>query len=304
MAAELVTPWDEATGIPLSIAPDIPGIESMPNDNTWHHLFHPSTDPVLQTLGGRALRSSRVQLLPGMQHNFGAHNYHTLFKGPQLPTDETKQFELCVFSAAGYLPDKVIDISQTDDFAIRPMTETERSFFRKVPVPEVVNKHEVTHLREKLLAAEVADGEASGISMRAVRRILEQRNQTQAELSVNGLRYAYMPMRDFFIEYLRRPEVLDVRPRFVKKFLTAKDRDKQMMGEVLLERVSVVASSSLLPVYRQAHKEGKLNARMQPVPFELVRDKLGNPQQRAQLLPLFAERLDAIIGNVPLTSVA
>lgn len=111
MAAELVTPIDELTGIPLPLvqththaserfAPDL------------HHPFHPRRHDALADLGGNALRHSRVQMVPYEIHH---HQYHNTFVGPELPDDELGKFKLVVMAAAGYVPDQAITFNTSGE---------------------------------------------------------------------------------------------------------------------------------------------------------------------------------------------
>lgn len=112
MAAELITPMDELSGLPLPIAP---GEEYLPADDPsvadWHHEYHPASHPDLKTVGGMALRNSRLQLVDLNYHNHSPKSYHRFYEGPEIPTDPHEQFRLCVLACAGYVPEQGIDLS-------------------------------------------------------------------------------------------------------------------------------------------------------------------------------------------------
>jgi hypothetical protein len=126
--------------------------------------------------------------------------------------------------------------------------------------------------------------------------------QRQALFSRNNFRYGYEPVRNFFEAYLISAPMLDVTPRFMRRFLWAKDEGRRAeMAERLLTRASVVSTAGLIRVYRQLHEGGNLNANMPPVPIELVKDKLGNERRRRRLIPRLAECVEGIVENVPQT---
>ncbi len=105
MAAEVVSPVDELTGMPLPI---LPVDKNAPSN--WHHHFHPNNDPKLQGANGRALRYSRVQYVSKRLHD----RYHKEFFGPPLPGDDSGRFLLIILSCAGYIPRQAIDVSHAE----------------------------------------------------------------------------------------------------------------------------------------------------------------------------------------------
>lgn len=128
MAAELVTPVDELTGLPYPIAP---------NDRLWlpldnpdvaneHHAFHPF--PEYTSVAEIALRNARIQIVPVEYHNLTRMAYHRFYKGPEKPTDEADIFRRVVYACAGYVPLDVIDLSSGEPVE-RPSTKTERRHF-------------------------------------------------------------------------------------------------------------------------------------------------------------------------------
>lgn len=103
MAAELVTPTDELTGLPLPIAP-----VNNPVSPDWHHHWHPRDSAVLKSGGGLALRQSRLQRMDYRTHHLG---YHRTYEGPPLPLTPQEQFGAVIMSVAGYMPPEAIDFS-------------------------------------------------------------------------------------------------------------------------------------------------------------------------------------------------
>ncbi len=297
MAAELITPTDELSGLPLSIAPPPVILQrNRPDVANWHHLYHPHSAPELASLGGQALRNSRVQLVPIRDHNTGPNTYHAMYAGPALPEadDIDTQFALCVFSCAGYVPDKVIDLRAKGGPTVRPITGVERTVFNAAPKPLAVHSRDIEWYRKK----QQDQDDAPQLSSNEIRRRLKTHYARQAAFSRNNFRYAYEPVRDFFESYLITDQMLDVKPRFIKKFLTTNDENTRVeMGEILLIRAAVVSTSGLLKTYRQLHKAGSMNRNMPPVPIELVRDKLGSANSRRQLIPKLTLCLEGIIEH-------
>lgn len=297
MAAEMITPVDELTGMPLSVAPPLFDLSRHnPDIANWHHLYHPSTAPELQTLGGTALRNSRVQLLPVKQHNTGKNNYHTYYTGPPLPaaSDEETQFRLCVLACAGYLPEKVIDMSGAKPVE-RLMTVDELEFFRRTPPPEKVT---VAELKRYLAIHEVAGG--GHLTKKEVKCLTEEgrlkfreRNATHAIFSDNDFRYAYAPIRDFFKEYALRQSVDHLPVSLIDEFLhTEKVKRRQFLGHLLLAKKSEVATESFEVQYRDAHRTGLLHPLMPSMPQNLVKHKLGTQAYREEkIFPQLVERL-------------
>lgn len=112
MAAELVTPTDKLSGLPLPIVPDKQWYPyGRPDIADWHHSWHPRLAPELRSVGGLALRNCRLQLTARKFHNEGEHSYHKYYRGPELPDEEDEQFRLVVLSVAGYMPTRGIDLS-------------------------------------------------------------------------------------------------------------------------------------------------------------------------------------------------
>ena len=130
MAAELITPVDERTGLPYLIAPEQYALPlNNPGIANRHHLWHPSNDPLFETVAGTALRVSMLQTVEADLHNFSPRAYHKVYKGPELPQTTQEIFKRCVLACAGVLPDGVIDLRSGEPVE-RPMAEKEREYFR------------------------------------------------------------------------------------------------------------------------------------------------------------------------------
>lgn len=107
MAAVILTPTCEVTGLPLPIRPEGPREREaffFKNYN-YHHHFHPADSPRLKGTDGKALRFSRGQYLPVAMHK----RYHEVFAGPELPDDPQEVFKSVVLACSGVIPRQAID---------------------------------------------------------------------------------------------------------------------------------------------------------------------------------------------------
>lgn len=297
MAAELVSPVDELTGMPLAVAPPL---ENLPRGDSsianWHHLYHPSTAPELQTLGGAALRNSRVELLPLKWHNTGRQNYHSYYKGPPLPAadDKETQFRLCVLACAGYLPEKVIALNSGEPVE-RLMNEDELYYFRKTPLPEGVSSFDIK--RHTANVINTLPGPVTKGVMRHLKKeaydILTKRNFTNAQYAYNNLRYAYEPIREFFKEYALGQPIDHIPLSTIDEFLHTNIIERRReIGHWLLAKQSEVATESFSGQYKQAFKAGLLHPLMPSRPDNLVKHKLGGTIYcENKIFPQLAERL-------------
>ena len=122
MAAELATPVDEFTGIPLPI------IDRKDSDSRFapylHHPFHPKRDHRLLGVGGQAVRNCRVQLV-----SYGVHHYdyHQRYVGPPLPTETPDQLRLVVLTTAGYIPQRGLAFDDAGKPKVVTLNEEQRA---------------------------------------------------------------------------------------------------------------------------------------------------------------------------------
>lgn len=134
MAAEILTPACEVTGLPLPILPnesrssETRFVNSQNNrGHNYHHLYHPDSDSMLADARGRALRGCRV-----MKTSFDAHTfYHQTFAGPELPTTDEEVFKHIVLSVAGVMPKNGIDITAPYTWIERPIQDFEYKRFSR-----------------------------------------------------------------------------------------------------------------------------------------------------------------------------
>ena len=292
MAAELITPVDSLTGVPLPILPR----EILPIDNpevaNMHHAWHPSSDPRLLTTAGLALRHSRVQLVRATDHNMGDKNrgkltYHDFYEGPPLPEDETEIFRMCVLSCAGYLPDKAIDLHKATPREIT-MNPQQIEILRKAAVPQDVRRDEKLAARDR--ARELYKiFENPGVPEKEyVAQSVEdfiRRRKAQAGFHFRHVVYRYEPIRKFFTEYTFAQDFTRASEARLDQFLfTNKPEDKVKIGKWLLALAVGQTADPVQSTYSELRRNGKLHPRMPADVRELIWFKLGSPEQHAKLM--------------------
>lgn len=289
MAAELITPTDGVTGFPLPLVPSEnlmdPSVRVFAN---WHHPFHPNSAPELQSLGGRALRHSRVQLVEAVDHNHSKESYHAVYDQPPLPAADNRhaQFMLALIGCLGYVPRQGLDI-YSDGRPIRDLTAAEMDFLRQPAKAAPVTDTQLAQFIEK----------TDGVRPRTAWRILQRKRERQAALSYQNLRYSYDPIRHFFSDYVLSEEQLDLSPRVMKRFLSSKDEATlQGRGEFIIGRASEVAVDPIRSVYTALRTQGLLHNLTPENPAKVVKNKLGSFEQRKRLYPLLQERIEELVA--------
>jgi hypothetical protein len=287
VAAELETPTDELSGLPL---PLLPTDEVLPIDQgdvaNWHHHFHPKTHPVLlNTLGGRALRSARIQLVATTQHNYSENAYHRFYSGPPIPEDRGTQFGLCVLSCAGYVPEEAIDLSSGEPAKVR-MSGEQIERLRMKPEVQLPEPWQVEKYRKQRLP---------GASLEEAGRILVEKWRLQADLSYRNLRYGYDPMKAFFTDVVLGQDLTHLPESIIDEFV---ETGRMEPGMVLLGQAAVQASETSLhrgekvsDLYRQIRDNGYLHEGMPPNAASLIKYKLGDLSSRTGLLPQLRQKL-------------
>lgn len=91
-----------------------------------HHEFFPSDNPYFSsTLGGTALRYSRIVWVQHAVHHGGPRALHPKMDPPKPPETPSAEFRVINFSLAGYYPETGLDLWETEH-QCRPMEEWER----------------------------------------------------------------------------------------------------------------------------------------------------------------------------------
>jgi hypothetical protein len=101
---ELSYPTDKLTGLPYPVIP----YEKFVQVDTNHAVFH-SDNPLLQGLGGQAVRYSRVQEMDRAEHEILHDRYHAI---ACLPETADEQFEYCVWASLDDIPPYAVDLSR------------------------------------------------------------------------------------------------------------------------------------------------------------------------------------------------
>lgn len=119
------TPVDTFTGLPYPIITG-PKLDTLTGVNVVNknHAFFPRLDPLLQGVGGLALRTCRLQLVEAEYHNFGPRSYHNFYDGPPIPQTEAEQFRTIIFALGGFIPKMGIDLTGPEPVE-REMTRRE-----------------------------------------------------------------------------------------------------------------------------------------------------------------------------------
>lgn len=294
MTERLIAPTDELTGIPLPIAPRSDLVHVPDTQKNAHHHFFPRTSPVLQSLGGKALRSARIQLVAATQHNTGPKSFHSFFReGPYIPSDVNEQLGLCILACANYLPERVVDLRGGAPL-VRPMADWE---YRRLSQPGMFEEPKPFQVKR------FRDIRHPDLPLWEAKQRLVVKRQQQAELSYRDLWYGFDPMRSFII-----PEVFSHASRGIDMSLERRflNNDNVEAGLALLSiyasmtsRAATIKGKPANQIYFEMKKEHRLHHLMPPSASAIVRNKMGDEHQRASLLPsLRAKLLDNADSDV------
>lgn len=299
MAAELTTPLDRLSGIPLPILPRELLPAEDPEFANWHHPWHPSSAPELQTLGGKALRHSRVQLVRATDHNMGDRKrgkltYHDFYSGPPIPADEAAQFIAVIAACAGYIPERAIDLSGSEPREVI-MTAEQAALLRTPAAPLKLSNQDMLSLRKRAAKAYKKQINPTLTRNQYIAQTVEEvtlREERQRGFNFHHMAYRYEPVRDFLRDYVLRQSLDHLRGNKIDQFLNTSDQEKKArLGTWLLALAAGKAAHDVQPVYRQLKQENRLHPNMPTDARVLLWFKLGNPLQRASLISDFETRL-------------
>lgn len=212
------SPVDELTGVPLILHPDGSARDRGRYPADKHHPWHPRRDPLVMagTLGGEALRSSRIQLTSYDAHHL---HYHGHFHGPELPVDDQSRFKLIVLTAAGYIPEQALVFSSKRPYLKEITLEQRLKLWRsgqvRVDKPGIVRDF----LKDYSLSQDIL-----GMSERAIDEFLFTRDPIKRwELGNNLLGKvvlrATMPIKDAYKEAYKAELLPPNRARKASKFV-------------------------------------------------------------------------------------
>jgi hypothetical protein len=134
----LITPHDEATGLPYCFAPnpDLPAVQvsGVPNIERladWNHMMpkyevRTFGNEALGDIGKMALEGARVQWVDYNDHHY---KYNFWFDGPEQPQDKEQLFQYLVMAEAGYVPAGAIDMSGNEPEVVELSVEERRALW-------------------------------------------------------------------------------------------------------------------------------------------------------------------------------
>lgn len=273
-------PIDEATGMPLPIAPYI-DLNSLPDsDKNDHHHFYPRLSPVLRnTLGGRALRVARIQRVANSQHNFGPNQFHGFFpEGVDIPEDAASQLGWCALACAGFLSEKVVDTSSGEPIT-RPIKEWE---LRRLSRPSNYVPPMPYHVKR------FRDKRYPSLNLFEAKNELINSRKRQAEMTYQNLIYGFDPMKNFILDSVINQDLTDVHRGLRSRFLDHQETEAGLcilaIGATLAAESALVNGRSLDLVYKEAFKDGRLHPLMPPRASTLLKHKLGHTADRVDML--------------------
>lgn len=280
-------PVDEQTGMPLPIAPNVDLTSLSPSDINEHHHFFPRLSPVLRdSLGGRALRVSRIQRVATFQHNFGDRQYHSFFnKGPDIPTDPETQLGMCVLACAGYLPPKVVDTSSGEPL-VRSMTDWEYTRLSKPNTYLEPQPYQVKRFRDRRFP---------GMSLMEAKIELISSRKRQADLTYQNLIYGFDPMKKFMLNCVLSQDYSDVDPSLVRNFIERENMEAGLcllaIGAYKAAQEAKINSVPLGEVYADIYNDGRLHSAMPQSPATIIKHKLGHIPYRVEMLGFLRSEL-------------
>lgn len=304
MAAELITPLDYETGIPLPILPTKELDRHDPTTN-WHHAWHANSAPELQGVGGRALRHSRVQLVRNVDHNHGNKEvgkltYHDYYVGPPLPTDDDERYKLCIISAAGYVPDMAIDLWSGDGPSKVRMTAEQKAILQLPDQPRPMLEQDRSWVirRATETYGRLEDPSISFDDFLNAQFVeFNEHRRRQAAFGLAHIVYQYDPLRAFLQQEVLSQDLSHIREVKVEEFLLTKDPERKLrLGRWLLGEAVRKSTAPIQEPYKNLHAAGKLHPRMPKNVSWLVLWKLGAGPQRSELVANHEAALKASLG--------
>ncbi len=280
-------PVDLRTGMPIPIAPTV-DVQSLPQGQiNEHHHFYPRLSPVLtSTLGGKALRVSRIQRVEISQHNFGDRFFHKYFpEGPEIPEDPRQQLGMCALASAGYLPEQIVDTADGKPL-VRPMKYWEFNRLRRPGMYVQPQPFQVKRFRDK---------RRPGLTLIEAKAELVTSRQRQADMTYHTLLYGFDPIKKFIVQQVMSQDYSVLSNELRDRLLIDDDIEAGMcilaVGARLAAQNATVQGESLASVYSALYKEGRLHPRMPANAATLLKHKLGQLSHRIELLPQLKTQL-------------
>lgn len=280
-------PTDELTGMPLPIAPTVDLSSIPPSDINEHHHFYPRLSPELRdSIGGRALRVSRIQRVATTQHNFGDRPFHKYFQeGPTIPKDAETQLGMCVLACAGYLPPKVVDTAKGEPI-VRTMKEWEYSRLSKPSTYLEPQPFQVKRYRDR---------RCPDASLLNAKRELVNSRKRQAELTYQNLLYGFDPMKKFMFNRVLAQDYSDVDVGLRRDFIERDNVEAGLcllaIGALLAAETATINGEKLSEVYNDIYYDGRLHRSMPANASTIIKHKLGTISHRVEMLPFLKSEL-------------
>ncbi len=230
MAAELITPTDELTGMPLPIAP----IDS-PYKSDWHHHFHPKLSPLLQNdIGGKAVRAARIQKVDYPTHH---NDYHGIYLGPPLPETDEDKFAMTIMSAAGYMPDSAIKFNKRQPEIIKLDPQLQRRMQTSGEIKVGGSGSVGAFIRQYVMQQPI---ESINVNELTIEEFLETKdNERRLEIghALLGLitKKATEPVAEVYYQAFKKDKLLPGVPGNVRRFTKAKLGHKKMRDRLIID---------------------------------------------------------------------
>jgi len=276
-------PTDELTGLPLPILPQAVLPVDNPLEADWHHQWHPSPAPASRTLGDRALRNSRLQLVSQSDHVA----YHRLLLRPQWPETTQAQFDMTVLGVAGYIPPEAIDVQRDGPERIL-MQPGEVAILRTIAQQRPITSEQMAGLRAKIAKTYAEQAQPGVTEQDYVERSVAahvRKELSQAEFSFHHIKYEYSPVRTFFQEFVLAQDIGHIREVQVEEFVLTNDAERaNRIGHELLALNIRSMTDSVKPVYDQAMRAGRLHPKSPLEAYWLVHNKLGAAAAHDELI--------------------
>ena len=223
---------DEFSGIPLPISPQYADERPSRYPRDRHHPWHDALDPLLQGVGGKALRESRIQIT-----NYDAHHldYHGAGLRPTLPEYDSERIRPILLSAADYVPEYGIAFTRDGAPYRTRFSDEIRTWLRDSGTIRIASVQVV----RRFLCANVIDQALNDISPGAVDEFLftadplrkwELGNDILARASRRAAAPAEEPYREAYKAGLIPKKRGQIASRFLLASLGLKRHRSQLFG--------------------------------------------------------------------------
>jgi hypothetical protein len=216
----LVTPVDEFSGIPLPLSPMYMAERPSRYGPDDHHPWHERLDPRLQTLGGRALRSSRIQRANYDMHHLDYHGEN--FRGPDIPETVARQLRPIILGTAGYIPDKAISFSRTGEPLVVRLPD---EFRKKLWEDKLIHVERAAtvqvFLRQLILDQDLSDVKSSTVDEFLYTLDMARKREIGNDLLARATRRATSSVKQAYVQAYKSNLLPFDRPQTVSQFALA-----------------------------------------------------------------------------------